>query len=257
MCLALLHFLLQLVSRTKTLPSSQALHHTTVIWPVSAVIDAAETHPLGFNENRIYRPFFEVVVFLSPINRTTWSCHMWVNPPPSFTLPPHLLLSSPSSFYPAHPLLSPPSLDRTIMGVTLYQGQGLHVLPANRKYGGSLFAAQRQPYVFLWKIQPDNGRIKRAGSLLELLLLWWMYLHLSGWTFHRFCCYFVRAHDSKVAFLFCLDRYPKLHTCCVMTSHALEEVVVIWLGDTICFHKKLIDSDIIWELVKIDSKFKG
>lgn len=83
MCLGLLHFLLQLVSkiklcqefyftgvlllgRNKTLPSSQALRHTTVIWPVSAAIDAAETHPLGFTENRIYRPFLRLLYFSLP-----------------------------------------------------------------------------------------------------------------------------------------------------------------------------------------------
>lgn len=66
MCLGLLHFLLQLVSRNKTLPSSQALRHTTVIWPVSAAIDAAKTHPQGFTENRIYRPFLRLLYFSLP-----------------------------------------------------------------------------------------------------------------------------------------------------------------------------------------------
>lgn len=145
---------------------------------------------------------------------------MWVNPPPSFTLPPHLLLSSPSFFHPAHPLLSPPSLDRTIMGVTLYQGQGLLVLPANRKYGGSLFAAQRQPYVFLWKIQPDNGRIKRVGSLLELLCYdGCIYICLVELFIGFVATLYVPMIPKSLLFffVFCLDRYPKLHTCCVMT----------------------------------------
>lgn len=42
------HFFLQLLIRNEIPSSCETLHHTVVIQPVRPVIDATETHPLGF-----------------------------------------------------------------------------------------------------------------------------------------------------------------------------------------------------------------
>lgn len=151
-------------------------------------------------------PFLRLLYFSLPINRTARSCHMWVNSLPPFTLTPHLLLSLPtsssssSSPTPAHtpqpPSLSRP-LERTVLEVTVCKGQRWHVLPANRKSGGSLFADQWQPFVFLWKIQPDNRRIRGRG------VCWKKH---SNFCTDKCFCRFVWLNFSSFVSLLCVFR---------------------------------------------------
>lgn len=111
---------------------------------------------------------------------------------------------------PLQPLILPFPLAGAaqFVGVTLYWGQRWRVLPANRKWGGSLFADQWQPYVFLWKIQPDNSRIRGGGgSFLKKTAIFYLkdvFIHLSGWIFHHLYCYSVRAPESNVWLCFFL-----------------------------------------------------
>lgn len=152
-----------------------------------------------FDETHIYHPSLSLSYLSLPINRTARSCHMWVNSLPPFCCRPHLH-PPPTSALTSPPLilssLPPfPLLERfffLVVGVTLYEGQRGRVLSANRKSGGSLFADQWRPYVFLWKIQPDNRRIRGEGSLLQKNNLFFFFFqafkYLSGLIFHYLFC---------------------------------------------------------------------
>lgn len=166
---------------------------------------------VGFDETTSIIPFWGCCISLFPSTEQLDPVTCELTPSLHALFLPHLLLSSPSlSTLTPSSSLPFPSLERTVAGVTLYKGQRWHVLPANRKCGGSLFADQWQPYVFLWKIQPDNSRIRGRGLCWKkntaLFGLIDLFIHLSGWIFHYLYCYSVRAPESEVSasFFFCI-----------------------------------------------------